>query len=490
MNCRTASKCCAPGVFRQLAQRHLEGLGRKVGLPTLLTICLLGYWSGMTPAVLAEGPQDPTAVSWDYSTAYRMAEEKRGLLVVAFVKPGQEGSAKTFVQSLMGDSRLRGWLAAAVVVTGSPVQIRGEAIVLSDHAAFAPLKGQPGLAVINFGVDPNNDEYGRVIWALQVKDEEWDGYVELMRVSLVELAVAAGIGQDVKRATVNLPERIPNNTQENDGVVAAAYLAPEQSSIWMTDYKKAVEKARNEKKMLLVYVRPQQPDQQVLQFERKTLLDPLVMKELFKFVCVRVSEDYVIEENETKIKILDHPSLVEMANRPGLFIVDYASTDAEYYGQVVSVFPFLNGRPYDVDQMGVILTLPPGTLTQRTMIYAVRVHPERPKSILGRPEPFLFKEAEKHSAYQARIRLLGHHFWETRFHRILQVLRNESTASEVCAQSWPGQRLLEAALECVRCWRLSPGHWRAVSSYQDAYGYDIKKGSDGIWYATGVFANH
>jgi len=59
----------------------------------------------------------------------------------------------------------------------------------------------------------------------------------------------------------------------------------------------------------------------------------------------------------------------------------------------------------------------------------------------------------------------------------------------VCAESWPGQGLLRAALECVRCWRLSPGHWRAVSSRSDAYGYDIKRGSNGVWYATGIFVN-
>ena len=52
--------------------------------------------------------------------------------------------------------------------------------------------------------------------------------------------------------------------------------------------------------------------------------------------------------------------------------------DSDYYGQVVSVFPFLNDRVYTADQVREILDLPPGTLTQRTMIYAVRTHPERP----------------------------------------------------------------------------------------------------------------
>ena len=60
-------------------------------------------------------------------------------------------------------------------------------------------------------------------------------------------------------------------------------------------------------------------------------------------------------------------------------------------------------------------------------------------------------------------------------------------ASEECAESWPGQGLLESAIECVRCWRLSSGHWAAVRAEHRCYGYDIKRGNNGIWYATGIF---
>jgi len=442
-----------------------------------LTIC---------PAFGESSPQ-PLVVS-DYTSAYRIAEEKHGFLLVAFVTTGQEDRAKMTLADLDQVPQLHETVVSVIVPIGGSVELRGRKTVLSDHPAFAGLNRQTGIAVVNLAVSKDDPEYGRVVWTFPVKEDDWAAHREVIRASLIELVVSYhGSGQPTDAMAV-LPESTPQNTQESNEVVAATFLSPELSSIWMTDYKKAVEKAKSDKKMLLVYVRPQQPDSLVSQFERKTLLDPQVMKELFRFVCVRVPETYVVEENGAKTKILDHPSLAEMEHRPGLFIVDYASTEADYYGQVVSQFPFLNGKPYSVEQMGIILTLPPGTLTQRTMVYAVRVHPERPRSILGRPDSFLFKEAEKHSAYQARIRLLGHHFWETRFHRIIQTLRNESTASEVCAQSWPGQGLLEAALECVRCWRLSSGHWRAVSSYQDAYGYDIKKGSDGIWYATGVFA--
>jgi hypothetical protein len=39
----------------------------------------------------------------------------------------------------------------------------------------------------------------------------------------------------------------------------------------------------------------------------------------------------------------------------------------------------------------------------------------------------------------------------------------------------------------VASWRQSSGHWRAVSGHHAAYGYDIRRGGNGIWYATGIF---
>ena len=120
---------------------------------------------------------------------------------------------------------------------------------------------------------------------------------------------------------------------------------------------------------------------------------------------------------------------------------------------MVSTFPILGGVPYSTEKMLVILDLPPGTLTQRTLIYAVRTHPERPQSTDGQLREELSEEAERHSGYQARIRLQGHHQWGSRFPRIAALLPRGLTASEVCAESWPGEGLLAAAIECVRCWR-------------------------------------
>ena len=92
--------------------------------------------------------------------------------------------------------------------------------------------------------------------------------------------------------------------------------------------------------------------------------------------------------------------------------------------------------------------------------------------------------AAAHSAHQATLQQQGHHGWQARSQ---QLAAGRGSAAEVCAESWPDQDLLDSCVDCVACWRQSTGHWAAVSQPQTAFGYDIRRGTNGIWYATGIF---
>jgi hypothetical protein len=256
---------------------------------------------------------------------------------------------------------------------------------------------------------------------------------------------------------------------------------------WLGDYAQAWEIADRQAKMLFVYFCKTGQSQLRDKFDSEALADPEVRKKLESPVRVRLPLDAKVAVDGHQTKLLEHPAFAEMLGLPGLAMIDLAHKSAKYYGHVVSVFPFLDEQVYSTDEMKVILDLPPGTLTQRTLIYAVRTHPEHPESTRGEFNPNLQEEAENHSQYQAEIRVQGHHFWENRFHRINGQLPGGCLASEVCAESWPGQGLLAAAVECVRCWRLSSGHWGAVRECHPVYGYDMKRGDNGVWYATGIF---
>jgi hypothetical protein len=273
-----------------------------------------------------------------------------------------------------------------------------------------------------------------------------------------------------------------------DGLSDGALKALEVT--WHTDYAKALALAERDERMLLIHFFNPDDDAQCRRFREEVLSDPAVRRKLLEYVCVRLPVDARITSGGKPVTLLKHSAFREMLGRPGVAIIDYANRDEPYHGRVVSTFPLAGKLTYTPERMLVILNLPPGTLTQRTLIYAVRIHPDGPKSTNGTPAPTLLHEARSHSEHQARIRLQGHHNWDRRFHRINRLLPRGLLAVEVCAESWPGESLVEAAIECVRCWRYSSGHWSAVRAHHRVYGYDMRRGSNGIWYATGIFGKH
>ncbi len=273
------------------------------------------------------------------------------------------------------------------------------------------------------------------------------------------------------------------------GLATAAQSRPDGELTWHTDYATATAIARLEKRSLFIHFTADTSDRAHQQFLSNTLADAEVRHLLQRFVLARLPLHEKITSKGRQIILAEHAAFAEMHGRPGLAILDFEHRDAALYGHVVSAFPFSPGHYYRADAMRVVLDLPVGTLTQRTMVFAVRMHPESPASARGQWHPVLTSEAGSHAAHQAAIGVQGHQQWESRFHRINHRVGEGAVSSEVCAESWPGETLVEACHECVRSWRQSPGHWQAVRSRQALFGYDIRRGRNGIWYATGLFAN-
>lgn len=257
---------------------------------------------------------------------------------------------------------------------------------------------------------------------------------------------------------------------------------------WQSDYRAAMDEARTSRKLVLIWFYDPKWSSEDEKFAAAVLDKPeIIERAVAKCVSVKlpVTAKVLISGEETTL--LGHDSFAEMLNKPGLAMIDQTDEKSPHYGQVVSVFPFA-GRYITHGQLAVMLDLPAGTLTQRTLIWAVRTHPEAPASASTSVFPVLAAETEKHSFHQASITLQGHHNWESRFHSINSRLPDGLVSQEVCAESWPGQRLVEAAEECVHSWRQSSGHWDAVRRQHVYFSYDMKLGRNGTWYATGIFA--
>ena len=107
----------------------------------------------------------------------------------------------------------------------------------------------------------------------------------------------------------------------------------------------------------------------------------------------------------------------------------------------------------------------------------------------GRLHPTLQQAAEQHAAYQAQVQVQGHQGWETRVAQSRGQMPDCHTFKEVVNESWPGLETNAAAYEMYRSWKLSAGpDWSAVNGRCHYYGYAMRLGSNGVWYACGIFA--
>jgi hypothetical protein len=258
---------------------------------------------------------------------------------------------------------------------------------------------------------------------------------------------------------------------------------------WHTDYDQAVRQAKKEKKDLVIHFRQDATLDEALN-------DMTVRQRLKRFVLLRLPASY----DYAGQRLLDHPALEDMLGRPGLVVVSYSNPDLPTHQQVISAHPLVGSRyswvpAYGPREIRIILDLPAtATLSQRSMLYAIHVHPERPRSVHGVLHKAFLGHAERHSQRQAAT-LRQHHADIIAASRQMSAESGEAigAGSEVVAESWGrvvgGENVLEAAFSCVDAWRHSPGHWGAVSRLHRMFGYDIARGANGTWYATGIFAD-
>jgi hypothetical protein len=254
-----------------------------------------------------------------------------------------------------------------------------------------------------------------------------------------------------------------------------------------TDYDTAVHLAMETRRDLVIYFRGNGELDGVL-------LHPEIKWYLQQYVFLCVPADFQYHGR----RLLDHESFREMQGKPGLVVVNLHDPDSPNYQTVISAHPLVKSRyawvpDYGPEQVRIILNLPNWlSLTQRSMLYAVSVHPEKPQSITGTPLPAMMAHCAHHSARQAQMQWQHHADLIAASSRVQQEAGIYlASASEVVAESWGmifgGENVLEAAFSCVDAWRQSPGHWGAVSRPSRYFGYDIARGANGTWYATGFF---
>ncbi|MEX2286776.1 MAG: hypothetical protein WD648_06780 [Planctomycetaceae bacterium] len=262
---------------------------------------------------------------------------------------------------------------------------------------------------------------------------------------------------------------------------------------WHTNYLSAYEQARAEQKQLLIFFRDETKPCVADNYESRVLASDKLWTPLSQYVravlpldtpepLAKGEEDQV----ERPKRLVDHQAFVYMNKRQGIAVIDLAEPKTKPYGFVTSAHPFTPGRYYSAAAMQTVLGLPHGTLTQRTLLYALRMHPEQPRYPNSGMNGYLSEQAKQASSVMAQLEQVGHHNWGYRFQTITSALGRP--VSEVAA-SGNGETLVDAAVSCVAAWRGSPAHWQMINNNPLFYGYDLVRGRSGQWYATGILGS-
>jgi len=259
---------------------------------------------------------------------------------------------------------------------------------------------------------------------------------------------------------------------------------------WHTDYAEAYRQAREERKMLLLHFRNESRPRIADCYERDVLTSAELRDPLSKVVRVALPLDAVRPFRVPEVadlKMLEHSSFKYMYGRQGIAMIDLTDPDSELHGHVVSAHPFTPGMHYTVRGTKLVLNLPKGTVTQRALIYAVRLHPAAPVSTTdGTCHSYLCKQARNSSSLMMTYGSVGHHDWGTRYNEIAAT--TGKSAMEVAAMAG-NTGLIEAAIQVVDQWYGSPAHWQIMNSPASIFGYDLVHDSAGNWWGTGLFAN-
>jgi hypothetical protein len=258
---------------------------------------------------------------------------------------------------------------------------------------------------------------------------------------------------------------------------------------WHTDYPMAYRRARDERKHLFLFFRDEAQPRLANIYEQEVLSHADLAEPLSEVVRVVLPLDAVRPlrvPERPGLTLLSHSSFGFMYGRQGIAMIDLTEPESDLYGHVVSAHPFTPGRHYTVRGTQLVLSLPPGTVTQRALIYAVRLHPAAPISTTdGKCHGYLCRQARQSSKLMAAYESVGHHDWGTRYGEIAAT--TGKSASEVAAMGG-NTTLIEAAIMVVDQWYGSPAHWGIMTTPASIFGYDLVRAPSGNWYGTGIFA--
>lgn len=259
---------------------------------------------------------------------------------------------------------------------------------------------------------------------------------------------------------------------------------------WHTSYSAAYKQAKEDKKQLVMFFRDELDLLTAGQFEQEVLAKPELKEPLDKVVRLVLPTSTLAprpkdaKPEDKPVRLLDHGCFAYMQKQAGLAVLDLIDEKDHLFGKCVSAHPFSSNTLANHGLVKVILELPRGTITQRTLTYVLRTHPEQPVSVWGKGDPMLFEQCRIASQLMVDYGSVGHHDWGNRS----ALVGNHFGVSPMeVASIGGGATLFEAAQSAVNVWRGSGVHWGMMTTPNRFFGYDMVQSANGTWFANGIF---
>ena len=259
---------------------------------------------------------------------------------------------------------------------------------------------------------------------------------------------------------------------------------------WHTEYSTAYRQAKEEHKQLLLFFRDEKDLLTAGQLEQNVLAKPELKGALSKMVRVMIPTTTLIpvgkdaKPEDKPVRLLDYNCFAHMQKQAGLAIVDLQDEKDHLFGKCVSAHPFSSNTLTNTGSVKIMLELPRGTITQRTLTYVLRVHPEQPASVWGQGDPMLYEQCRVASQLMVNYGSVGHHDWGN---RSALVSSHFGYSPMEVASIGGGSTLFEAAQSAVNVWRGSGTHWGMMITPNRFFGYDMVQAPNGTWFANGIF---
>ncbi len=185
-------------------------------------------------------------------------------------------------------------------------------------------------------------------------------------------------------------------------------------------------------------------------------------------------------------RLLDHRSFRHLQGEPGIAVVDLTRTDSPQFGRVVSAFPGTTGRDSIIEALQPTLSLPEGTISQRSLLLGLRG--SFPNSAFAelKYDTNLNELANRNSRYMAHLDQTG--LFETDEGRaaVRKQFGDDAQLRELIFATDSAVTIQSAASQAVEHWK-SNGELDvdAVKSDVTAYGLELfQSPTSNRWFAT------